>query len=375
MYKLRFCCRKTRSFKEPLDDKVMETLTYKKFSDETMKKVNWVRRMYNDWRNYRNNSEHLKSIDSDIEDINSLSQEGLCKDVAKFVTEVKKVDGSDYPARTMYDIVICIQFWLESKGVMWRLLSDGVFKDLKYTLDNVMKSRHESGIGHKVRQAEILSLSDEEILWSMGLLGSSNPQVLLNTLVYLLGLHCALRAGKEHRVLRSLPFKSQFEFLVDSAGQYYVKYTEDTGLKTNKGGLKHRKVDVKIVDIYPSPNSDRCPVAILRKYLSLLPPHRVTKALYLQPKKNYTSKVWYLDRPVGVNTLRNTVKDLCDKTDIPGFRTNHSLRSSSTTRMYGGGVPEQVIQEITGHRSLSVRKYKRTNESQRRIASQIISGQ
>ena len=353
----------------------MQNLTHKKFSDETMKKVNWVRRMYNDWCNFRNSSDHLKCVESDIEDINNLSQESLYKDLAKFIIEVKKVDGSDYPARTLYDIVICIQFWLESKGVMWKLVSDGVFKDLKYTLDNVMKSRHECGIGHKVRQAEILSLSDEEILWSMGLLGSSNPQVLLNTLVYLLGLHCALHAGKEHRVLRSLPFNSQFEFLVDSAGQSYVRYTEDVGLKMNKGGLKHRKVDVKIVDMYPSANPEWCPIAILCKYLSVLPTSCVTKALYLQPKKNYMSRVWYLDRPVGVNTLRNTVKDLCQKAGIPRFRTNHSLRSSSVTRIYGGGIPEQVIQEITGHRSLAVHKFKRTNESQRKIVSQIISGQ
>ena len=204
---------------------------------------------------------------------------------------------------------------------MWKLISDGVFSDVKFTLDNVMKMRHEAGIGNKVKQAEILNLSDEEILWSMGLLGSYNPQVLLNTLIYLLGLHCALCAGKEHRVLRSLPFKSQFEYLCDSTGQTFVRFTEDMGLKTNKGGLKHRKVDVKIVDMYPSPNPDRCPIAILSKYLSLLPSNRVTKALYLQPKKNYNSKVWYLDRPVGVNTLRNTVKDLCENACIPGFRT------------------------------------------------------
>ena len=339
-----------------------------------MKKVHWVRRMFTDWRQYRNSSPSLESVQSDINEFQSLKQDQFCKDVCKFLTEVKKVDGSEFPARTMYDIVICLQFWLESNGVIWKLISDGVFAELKFTLDNVMKSRHEAGIGNKVRKADVVNLSDEEILWSMGLLGTHSPQVLLDTLVYLIGMHCSLRAGKEHRSLRSVPFNSQFEFLRDSCGETYVQYTEDIGLKTNKGGLKHRKVDVKIVDMYQNSRIERCPVRILQLYLSLLPTNRVCTSLYLQPRKKYTSKCWFLDRPVGVNTLRNTVKDLCSKAGIPGFVTNHSLRASSATRMYDCDIPEQVIQEVTGHRSLAVRGYKRTGEKLRKKASKAIAG-
>ena len=97
----------------------MENLTRKTFSDETMKKVNWVRRMYTDWRNYRNGSPSLESVECDIEDISNLNKESLNKAICKFITEVKKVDGSDYPPCTMYDIVICLQFWLDSNGIMW----------------------------------------------------------------------------------------------------------------------------------------------------------------------------------------------------------------------------------------------------------------
>ena len=47
----------------------------------------------------------------------------------------------------MYDIVICMQFWLESNGLSWKLISDEAFADVKYTLDNIMKSRYEAGVG------------------------------------------------------------------------------------------------------------------------------------------------------------------------------------------------------------------------------------
>ena len=137
-------------------------------------------------------------------------------------------------------------------------------------------------------------------------------------------------------MLRSIPFNSQFEILYDSVNKIYLKFTEDIGMKTNKGSLKHHKMDCKIVDVYQSDNPERCPVAILLKYLSLLSKNRVCKALYLQPRKKFSAEVWYLDRPVGVNTLRYTVREICDKAGFPGFFSNHSLRSSSATRMYRG---------------------------------------
>ena len=73
--------------------------------------------------------------------------------------------------------------------------------------------------------------------------------MLLNTVVFLIGKGCALRAGKEHRALRSPPFQSQFSFVRNNSGDYVIRYSEDIGTKMNKGGLKHRKVELKVVDI------------------------------------------------------------------------------------------------------------------------------
>ena len=89
-------CRKSRSYKKPLDRTVMESLTKKTFSSETMKKVKWVRTMYSDWRSFRNESANLESVETDIEDISSLKKDKLMSDVCKFLTGVKKVDGSDF---------------------------------------------------------------------------------------------------------------------------------------------------------------------------------------------------------------------------------------------------------------------------------------
>ena len=162
--------------------------------------------------------------------------------------------------------------------------------------------------------------------------------------------------------------------MYDSEGKLYFRYVKDIGLKTNKGSLKHRKVEPKVVNGYQLSCPDRCPVRILNLYLSLLPKNRNCKALYLHPCKKYMPQNWYKDSQFGENKLRSFVKDLCNKAGIPGFYTNHSLKATGCTRMYNNNVEEQVIQEISGHRSLSVRSYKQTSESQHKNATKCIFG-
>ena len=319
-----------------MDDVALENLSQKNFSDETLKKVSWVKNMFQHWREFRNSCDDLQNVECDLDDIESISQESLKFALCRFLTEVKKLDGSDFPAKTLYDILICIQFHIETLGLAYKFLSDEKFKEVRFTLDNIMKQRTKDTVGGSVRRAEVLSFTDEDLMWSLGLLGMHNPESLQNAVLITLGLSCSLRAGKEHYQLRSIPFDSQFTFLKDCNGRMYFRYVEDFGLKTNKGGLKHRKIEPKVVNVYPLSNIERCPVRILQKYLIMLPRNHNCKKLYLQPRKKYTSHSWYLDSPVGENKLRCFVKTLCSKAGIPGFYTNHSLRASSATRMYQG---------------------------------------
>ena len=56
------------------------------------------------------------------------------------------------------------------------------------------------------------------------------------------------------------------------------------------------------------------------------------------------------------------------------YKTNHSLRATTATRLYQAGVDEQLVIEMTGHRSLEgVRSYKRTSDQQRETLSDIFN--
>ena len=248
-----------QEFKAPLSMQSLVELSHKNFSPETMKKVHWARKIFREWRQYRAGLDG-DGIACDLEDCTMITAASLSYALCRFITEIKKVDGSEYPGKTLCDIVICLQFHLECMGFAFKLINRDEFREVKYTLDNTMKQRVAAGIGLSVKQAEVLSVPDEDYLWSLGFLGTSNPIQLLNTVAFCIGKGFALRAGVEHQSLRGIPFNLQLKFMRDTDGEYYLRYTEDIGLKTNKGGLKHKKVSVKTVDLYAMDRLDRCPL-------------------------------------------------------------------------------------------------------------------
>ena len=91
-------------------------------------------------------------------------------------------------------------------------------------------------------QAEPISLSEEDRLWELGILGDDNPEKLINIILYLNGVYFALRAAEEHK---SLKVNCQFKIGYDSSvGLKYLEYTECSS-KYNQGGLSSRFIKPK----------------------------------------------------------------------------------------------------------------------------------
>ena len=108
---------------------------------------------------------------------------------------------------------------------------------------------------------------------------------------------------------------------------------------------------------------------LLDLYLSKLPQEVFANDIfYLRPLEKTPSDPnvpWYSAVPVGKNTLEKELSCICKQAGIEGTITNHNLRMTSAAHMCMSGVPEKVIQERTGHRSLEVlRMYERSNSQQ-----------
>ena len=239
---------------------------------------------------------------------------------------------------------------------------DTEFSEFRASLDAEMKRLQSLGVGATKRQAEALTEDEEEILWEKGLLGDATPQTLLDTMVFCCGLFFALRSGKEHRQLRNNPCQVK---VVERPGERaYLEYTEDLS-KNHPGGLQGRQIKPKVVHHHANTqHPERCFVRLFKRYRQLCPPDAPPDAFYLQPARRPTESCWYSNRALGHNSLGKTLSRLCSSAGIAGYKTNHSLRATATSRLYHSGVDEQLVMDRTGHRSVDgVRSYKRTSDT------------
>ena len=126
------------------------------------------------------------------------------------------------------------------------------------------------------------------------------------------------------------------------------------------------------MDAYPNlKQPERCLLNIYRCYISHCLVENRPDAFYLRPLDNPKGDIWFSCQAVGKQTLATVITNMCKRAGLPGFRTKHSLRATAATRLFEAEVDE-LITEITGHRSDSVRSYKRTGDALKRKASEII---
>ena len=202
-------------------------------------------------------------------------------------------------------------------------------------------------------------------------MGVSDPKSLQNAVFYTVGKMLCLRGGVEHRSLKLSQFQRK------TKPDHYV-YVENVS-KNRNGSFKQLHVKSKTVPVYACPKATvRCPVRVIDLYISKLLPEAVENdVFYMHPLENVTSEPfapWFSAIPVGKHTLNDKVKKMCKAAGIEGNKTNHSLRATGATQMYHSGVPEKIIQERTGHRSLEgLRSYERSNEQQHQAASAVLS--
>ena len=313
---------------------------------------------------------HVPSPD----DLLQMSKKEISDVLCLFVLEVKNANGNDYTRDTLYDLLIMVQSFFKQNKCSYKFLEDTDFFDLRNTLDNRMKSLSKEGKISPREKAVPISHSEEEQMWNMGLLGDDMPVKLVDTLLYLLGVHFALRAAEEHK---NLKVNSQLKVVYDeSVGLKYLFYEEHTS-KCNQGDLTNRLSVPKTGRAYENVvNKDRCVVRLFEKYMHHRPDHNplCSKDFYLRPLSIPNGSVWYSCQPRGRHTLNKVLKNLCQKAGFSGKRTNHSCRAALATRLYEEGIDEQLICEKTGHRSVAVRSYKRTSSRQLKQVSDILCG-
>ena len=349
---------------------------------KTENKMMWGYRTYQEWRAKKLSDCNAYDVDifnANLDDLKSLTMENFESSLCVFIAEVNKVNGEDYPGMTLYQLSVSIQKYLNEKGIDWKLVDGSNFKQYRIVLDNAMKERALANIGMVKKQAQFIPHNFQESLWQKGVLGEHEPEILRDTVLFLIGINCGLHAVEEHHDLhRDAPDKcSQFSFQRNEKGIRCLVYTEDTVTKMNDGGLKHIRKDRKVVWVHPAKDVNRCTVRLVEKYMSLCPEvgPKNKPNFYLRPLEKRNPAQWYSTRVVGVNTLRKVTAKLLKSAELDGYFTNHSLRRSGTTRLFQAGVDRKLIKEYTGHVSDAVDQYQVTSDKQRQHMSEVIAGE
>ena len=226
-------------------------------------------------------------------------------------------------------------------------------------IDTYFRELREEGVG----ALKLLPKRRNRPLWEKGVLGVDTPESLLRAVFYYNGKNFCLRGGKEHRALK-------LSQIVRHHDPVHYLYTEN-GSKNRSGSFNQLRLENKSVPVYACAEAGvRCHVAILDKYIGKLPPFALEKdVFYLKPLGAHVA-THPLPSPV---KLSGMVKAMFSMIGVSG-KTNHSLRATGASELFQAGVPEKIVQERTGHRSVkALRLYERTTTNQHMVVSNILA--
>ena len=274
--------------------------------------------------------------------------------------------STPYPPNTLVQLVAGLQRRLRECGrPEMSILSekDPTFSRARAALDVRMKQLRKAGVGCSRKQAQPLSLQQEETLWEKGIFSLNTGEGFMYAVFWYNCKLSGLRGGDEHRNL----VREQYEVDYDSSHRRFLRF-KGRSSKNVQGGLKQRKVEMKDLKVYAKPElGERCIVDIFNLYFGFIP---LEGAFYRKPIGNDPPK--FSKQVLGKNCLSKLVKEMCDKASFSGNYTNHSGRVTCATELFAKNVDEQLIMRQTGHRSCAVRLYKRPTAEHEQMVSSIL---
>ena len=334
--------------------------------EKTETSTKWAIKNFLEWKESRRGTADT-TVPEDI--LHCTDPDVLSHWLSRFAVETRMQSGMQYPPSTIYCLLAGVQRHMRSINPNAPTFLDKAnkhFTALHNSLGVLFRSLRERNIGTSTSHHQPFTRDEIDQLWESGVIGTATPQSLLYAVFFYNGIQFCLRGGDEHRKLKLVQIQQ------DDTG--YVYY--ENGSKNHKGTFSDRGIENKIVRSERVPEAgQRCHVHILDLYYSKLPSDaHQQEAFYFRPKpKTPKEGPWYSSVPIGKNKLAVMVSDMCAKAGLEK-KTNHSLRATAATVLFQANIPEKVIQERTGHRSLeALRMYERSTQQQHSAASKILA--
>ena len=221
--------------------------------------------------------------------------------LSTFCLEVKQQSGDPYTPKLLLQILTNLQNYARSiDSGSFMCLKNPRFKRLHTVLDNITCKLHKEGVGTSKIQACTKTAAEEQQLWESGVIGTSTPSALLNSVFFYCGIHLCLRGGSEHRSLKVSQFTIK-QVGNPSASDEFIKcliYTEH-GSKNRSGSVHQVHLQNKVIHFANSSLGERCFVHMIKPLKAIEKDH-----FYCRSTVHFDDdKPWYYDSPAGHTLL------------------------------------------------------------------------
>jgi hypothetical protein len=103
---------------------------------------------------------------------------------------------------------------------------------------------------------------------------------------------------------------------IDADGRKYVTIVYNE-MDKNKGQY-----------MFARPNDPNCPVRSFELYINKLNPK--CEAFLQRPDARYKLKtVWFVNAPLGIHTISNMLKNICQDSGVANLYTNHCIKATT----------------------------------------------
>ena len=99
----------------------LEELMNKRYAQNSERKVWWAVKTNSQWRLHSMEMDNCdpRIFCSDVHDVKTLDKGSFAFALCKFITEVIKVNGEEYPPNMLKELVYCIQMYLHFRRVFF----------------------------------------------------------------------------------------------------------------------------------------------------------------------------------------------------------------------------------------------------------------
>jgi len=138
----------------------LEALRKSRIPQTTLEKVKWGVNLFYKWHN-----QWKISLDGGLKvykDLDQMDKSDLNYCLKFFLSDARKVNGQEYPPRTLKEIVACIQHHLNYELKQpWSIFKDEAFMEAREILDAVMKRSARHGNVKEKKRTATISIESE----------------------------------------------------------------------------------------------------------------------------------------------------------------------------------------------------------------------